>query len=311
MTRTRAFIQESGKLRTAESGKWAATLLTPGVGSSGTYSSEMLAEHGPKAFRKGMKLWWGHPKEGEHAGDRDARDQWGVLEEDATVNENGEVEGTIRLLPHWKDVVESLGDQASLSIYALGEHDKDGNVTALLEHFTNSVDIVSYPGREGSGLKQKLEAARAASTQPGAASAPGSNHTQEESMDEAKVKEIVDSALTEALAPINTFLTEEGARRQAEADAADGKDDVKEAVKAAIAAVEAVKAAKVLPPFEKKLVESAAEGDDITADLAFAVEVTKEAGKATSKEPATGGTFVHESGQTPASKGFALKGGRR
>src|SRR5690606_2048284 len=159
--------ENAGPLRLRE-GRWAATLITAGEGSSGAYSEEMLSEYAPKAFPKGTKLWFGHPKEGEGPGDRDARDQWGVLEEDATVEPGTGAIGKIRVLAHWKDVVESLGDQASLSIYSLGESDEEGNVTALLAHETNSVDMVGYPGRPGSGLKKKIEAARAASPKPAA-----------------------------------------------------------------------------------------------------------------------------------------------
>ena len=288
---TRTLLCEAGTLRAREGGKWAVTLITPGKGSSGTYSAEMLAEYGPKAFKKGMKLWWGHPKEGEGPGDRDPRDQWGVLEEDAEPDENGALGGAVRLLPHWKDVVESLGDQASLSIYAQGDHDEDGNVTALLEHFTNSVDIVSYPGREGSGLKQKLEAARAASAQPDAASAQESINKEEARMEELK------KAVEALTALLSSYISEQKAAdeaaRQAEADAQAGEKDVAEAVESAVAAVEAVKAAKVLPSLEEKLIENAKKGVDVTDDLAFAVKVTAEAAAPAKDEDTS--SYVHES----------------
>lgn len=307
----KVLCESVGNFRASEGGKWSATLLSPGTGSSGVYAEEMLARDASVAFPKGTKLWWGHPKENEGPGDRDGRDQWGVLDEDASFEPGEGIVGKIRILAHWKEVVESLGDQASLSIYAMGESDKDGNVTALLEAATNSIDIVGYPGRPGSGLKQKLEAARAASAQPATTSAAGSsNNALEAQMELKEVEALFDKKLAEALAPITTFLAEEGARRQAEADAAAGNDDVTEAVEAAVAAVEAVKAAKVLPSFESKLIESAKSGADITADLAFAVTVTAEAGKAPNAESGSG--YVHESAKGFTAADFTLnKGGRR
>lgn len=272
----RIFIQESaGPLRVQESGLWEATLITAGEGSSGVYTEDMLTEHAPLAFPKGTKLWFGHPKEGEGPGDRDARDQWGVLEEDAAVTPGSGAIGKIRILPHWKDVVESLGDQASLSIYALGESDDDSNVTALLPHRTNSVDMVGYPGREGSGLKKKLEAARAASSQPDATSAQDSINKEEAHMEElTKAVEALTALLT---GHISERKAADDAARQAEANAqAEGKD-VAEAVESAVAAVEAVKAAKLLPTLEAKLIESAKTGADVADELAFAVKVTTEA----------------------------------
>ena len=306
----KVLVESGSTLRTIEGGRWAATLLTPGVGSSGTYAEEMLAEFGSRAFPAGTKLWWGHPKEGEGPGDRDARDQWGYLDEDASFEPGVGVVGKPVILPHWKDVVESLGSQASLSIYAMGESDEDGNVIALHEHMTNSVDIVGYPGRPGSGLTAKLEAARAAFTQPGTASAPGSTIQTEDKVELKEVEALFDKKLAEALTPINTFLAEEGARRQAEAEAAAENDDVTEAVEAAVAAVEAVKAAKVLPSFEKKLIESAKSGADVTADLAFAVAVTAEAAVGKPADVSLG--YVHESSAGFTADDFTLnKGGRR
>lgn len=304
---TAQLLRESGGSLRAREGKWSATLLTPGQGSSGFYSEEMLSEFGPKAFRKGTKLWFGHPKDDEGPGDRDPRDQWGVLDEDATYEPGEGVVGKIRLLPHWKDVVESLGDQASLSIYAMGESDEDGNITALVEHVTNSIDIVSYPGREGSGLKKKLEAARAA-FKPASTSAP--EHTQEEHME--KVLEAI-KALSDRF---DAFLAEqkEAAEKaaQAEADAKAAQEKVGDAVEAAVARVEAVKAAKLLASLEAPLVEAAKRGEDVTEGLEAAKKVMEEAAAAAAKpqDESRDSFYIHESADDK-SDGFALNIGGR
>lgn len=285
---TQILLDESaGTLTAREGGKWAAVLLTAGRGSSGTYGEAVLERDAATAFPKGMKLWFGHPKEGEGAGDRDPRDQWGVLDENAEYVPGEGVTGKIRILPHWKDVVESLGDQASLSIYAMGESDDQGNITKLAESPVNSVDIVSYPGRPGSGLKQKLEAARAASTDPAVTSAAG---YKEESMDEV-LKAI--EALT-ALLGDHLKEQKEAAEKaaKAEADASVEQQDVAEAVKKAVASVEAVKAAALLPSLEKALIEAAEAGQDVTAGIESAKALMAEANAAV--KPTAPQRYVHE-----------------
>lgn len=272
----RALRESGGALRTAEAGKWAATLITPGTGSSGVYSEDMLAEHASIAFKKGMKLWWGHPKEGEGPGDRDARDQWGVLDEDATYVPGEGVVGKIRLLPHWKDVVESLGDQASLSVYVMGEADDEGNITALREDVTNSVDIVSYPGRSGSGLKKKLEAL-GASQLPTAESSAAKE--KENNMDE-KILEAINS-LAESLKPVVDFVTES---KNAEEKAAQAKVDdqaietaVNEALESYDEKVKAIEAADLLPSQVEEIRAEARKGADVAPLIESAKKVRDEA----------------------------------
>lgn len=254
--------ESGGSLRAAAEGaKWQATLLTPGTGSSGTYSDALLEEYGPRAFKAGLKLWWGHPKENEGPGDRDARDQWGVLDENAEYVPGEGLVGKIRLLPHWKDVVESLGDQASLSIYAMGEADKDGNVTSFVESDVTSVDIVSYPGRPGSGLKAKLEAARAASKTPGVTSA---SKGKEESMDKAEVEGILDAKLAPVIASVNEALANKATEAQAKVDAEALSTAVKEAVSKFRASIERIDTAELLAPIAEGLIARAADGEEIT-----------------------------------------------
>lgn len=285
-------IQESASsLRAREGSKWAATLLTPGVGSSGIYTEEMLAEHGPTAFPKGTKLFFMHPKEGEGPGDRDPRDQWGVLESDARFEPGDGLVGEIRVLPHWKEVVESLGDQAALSIYSSGKKHEDGTVV-LTHHRTNGIDMVSHPGREGSKLTRQLEAARAAFNKPDAASAQESNHQEEHHMELEKKVDAAIAAIEALTTKIDSFVSEAAEAAQAAKDAQDAEKDVAEAVKAAVAAVEAVKSAKLLPSLEKPLIEAAEDGKDVAAGIESAKAVMKEA--KTFRE-ADGSSYVHES----------------
>src|SRR5690606_29321266 len=79
----RLITEQNARLREQSGSRWLATLITPGRGSSGLYTEEILARDAATAFPKGTKMWFGHPKDYEGAGDRDPRDQWGYLAEDA------------------------------------------------------------------------------------------------------------------------------------------------------------------------------------------------------------------------------------
>ena len=272
----RPLRESGGSLRATEGGKWAVTLITPGTGSSGTYSEQMLAETGPTAFPKGTKLWFGHPKEGEGPGDRDPRDLWAVLDEDATFEPGVGLTGKIKVLPHWREVIDSIGEHGALSIYAMGESDDEGNVT-LVPHITNSVDLVSYPGREGSGLKQKLEAARAASHTPTAESSAAKE--KENNMDE-KILEAINS-LAESLKPVVAFVTEsknaEEKAAQAQVDDQAIESAVNEAIESYDEKVKAIEAADLLPSQVEAIRAEARKGADVAPLIESAKKVRDEA----------------------------------
>jgi len=99
-----------------------------------------------------------HPKsEGEV---RSPKNLMGVLAEDARYEEGVGLVGKIKVMPHWKEFVEAVAPHTGLSIYAMGEgnYNDEGEVVVenLIPHTQNSVDLVSYPGRPGSKLADKL-----------------------------------------------------------------------------------------------------------------------------------------------------------
>lgn len=260
-------IQEhAAKLCEQSGSRWSLRIITPGVGSSGTYTQEVLARDAAAAFPKGTKLWFGHPKENEGPGDRDPRDQWGVLEEDASWNEEAQaVAGPARVLEHWAPVVNSLGEQADLSIYAWADRDEEGFITALLPHRTNSVDIVSYPGRIGSGLDRKIEAAREAANKPGVTSA---SQEKEDNMDEKAVEALVQRLLEAALAPVIAFVNESKSAQEASAQAKVDAEALGAAAEKAVGsykvAVEKIDKAELLTPIAEGLRARAEKGEEIT-----------------------------------------------
>lgn len=158
-------FQEQAKAPTKVGNNWRAVLITPGKGSSGTYPEAMLREYGPKAFPKGTHSYVDHPSREDEV--RSPKNLMGILSEDAYYENGVGLVAELQVMPHWKEFVESVAPHTGLSIYAMGEgyydDDEEGLVVeSLTPNTQNSVDLVSYPGRPGSKLADKLyEAARA------------------------------------------------------------------------------------------------------------------------------------------------------
>jgi hypothetical protein len=293
---TRILVHESdASLRAVEGNRWAATLISPGQGSSGKYSESVLRESAARAFPAGTKLWFGHPKEGMGPGDRDPRDQWGYLPEAAQYQEGVGIVATPEVLDHAKPIIDSLGTQAALSVYAIGESDDKGNVTALLAEVTNSVDIVSYPGRAGSGLTQKLyEAFLAASPKP-AVEASAEDHMKEGSMEE------VTKAIEALTALLTLHITESKAAADAASSAEANAESVESAVESAVTAygakATAIEAANLLPSQVAELKALALKGADVAPLIESAKALLVEA-KALTASGATviGGRILESAG---------------
>ena len=165
-------FQEQATAPTKVGNKWRAILITPGKGSSGVYPEAMLREYGPSAFPKGTHSYVDHPNHDEEI--RSPKNLMGVLSEDAYYEDGVGLVAELQVMPHWKEFVESVAPHTGLSIYAMGEGEYDDEedeivVESLIANAQNSVDLVSYPGRPGSKLADKLyEAARAMSeAEPG------------------------------------------------------------------------------------------------------------------------------------------------
>lgn len=145
------FLRESAPSSLERVGKrWRAVLAVPGEGSSGVYSEDVLREYGPTALAAGAKAFIGHDDS------RSPKDMIGVYPDGAEYVDGVGLVGELEVFPHWADFVEHVGPHAGLSIYMMGEVDSDGQVTKLLPDRMNGVDLVSYPGLEGSGLVEKL-----------------------------------------------------------------------------------------------------------------------------------------------------------
>lgn len=254
-----------------ESGNWRAVLITPGKGSSGIYTESMLKESGPAAFPKGTHSYIDHPvKEGEV---RSPKNLMGVLAEDAHYEDGVGLVAELQVMPHWKEFVEAVAPHTGLSIYAMGDGSYNENgelvVESLAPHTQNSVDLVSYAGRPGSGLAEKLyESAIAAFVENGAATAETETENMEGTPDMeeimAKLEEM--DAKFAALAETLTTPAEEPAEEVEAVDPVEVAAEVAEAVAEAAlpaasrkAVYEAMKAGKSVEDAivaQKELIES-------------------------------------------------------
>jgi len=151
-------LTESSSAPEKVGNRWRAVLITPGKGSSGIYTEETLRKSGPTAFKKGTHSYVDHPR--NEADIRSPKNLIGVLAEDARYEEGVGLVAELDIMPHWKEFVEAVAPHTGLSIYAMGEgnYNDDGEVVveSLVAHTQNSVDLVSYPGRPGSKLADKL-----------------------------------------------------------------------------------------------------------------------------------------------------------
>jgi hypothetical protein len=213
-----------------QSGNWRAVLITPGKGSSGVYTESMLRQYGPAAFPKGTHSYIDHPTSESEV--RSPKNLMGVLSEDAYYEDGVGLVAELQVMPHWKDFAEAVAPHTGLSIYAMGEgsvnNDGDTIIESLIPDPMTSVDLVSYAGRPGSGLAEKLyESALAAfdSSKGTAATADTVTPIEEgiPNMDEIKdmFAELNNklSALVESLAPVEETVEEEAVDVAAVAEA--------------------------------------------------------------------------------------------
>lgn len=214
-------IQESSStLRKADGATWKITLITPGKGSSGIYSEEMLKSTAASAFPAGTHSYVDHLKEGDQ---RNPRDLLGVLAEAATYEDGVGVVGKLKVFPHYTEFVDAVAEHTGMSIFAASEGHKDENgdyiVESLVPNVFNSIDLVSYAGRGGEMTERLLESARAVIdhkdsapvAERGTASAEGRNPRNKETngMDEAAIADLsakVDS-LVEGLSALSGVVT--------------------------------------------------------------------------------------------------------
>lgn len=161
-------IQEAAASATRSGpGRILLTLITPGEGSSGYYSKEVLALAAEeKVWPRGTQSHVNHDTafERQERPEGDLRNLAAVLVEDAYVNEAGALVAEARVGSQWRDFVEDFQEFIGASIVANAEvaNGKNGRVIErLLPGPFNRVDLVTTAGR-GGRIEEVLESARAA-----------------------------------------------------------------------------------------------------------------------------------------------------
>lgn len=245
--------------------RWRVIVARPGKGSSGTYSEEMFRRDAHKIIAPGGQAFINHDDT------RNPKDMLGVYPEGSFWSEEDKaVVSELEVFSHWKEFVEEVGPHCGVSLYALGESDEDGNVTAIIEDRLNGADLVSRPGLVGSGLAEKLyESAIAVSDEP---SITAVQEERKSEMDE-KDREAI-QALTSA---VQALVTDKQAAQAEAAQVAADEKVVEERLDAYDAAVEAIEAAELPADAAKSLRAEARKGVDVAPLIEFAKTVAESA----------------------------------
>ena len=272
-------------------GRWSAVFITPGRGTSGEWTEEVLERDGAHALKKGARCFVTHNRLPN--GEADPFTMWGVLAEDARYEAGVGLVGEIDVLKSWRERVEEVAPHTALSVYLWADTDEYGTVTRIYEDVDNGVDLVSTPGRPGSALVQKrYESAKRASEKAAATSAE-----DKEEGSAAVTKDITDAIAAlgaELGAKFEAVLASNKQELQAEVDADAIAEAKKEARATYDAQATALAEAKVLPAAESRLKAALIAGEDITDRIAEAKADAEDA-RALATEGAGAGRN-HESG---------------
>jgi hypothetical protein len=286
MTKT-LLVEATSTPVAAGKGRWKAVLITPGQGSSGFYSEEMLKEYGPLALRKGAKSFVTHNR--LENGEPDPFSMWGFLAEDATYEEGVGLVSEIEVLSSWQDRISEVAPHTALSIYVMGEADSDGRVTKLIPDPSNGADLVVHPGRPGSGLVEKLREAMASAN--GSAPADADIKEREKNMEE-NIKALLESFAKTATerfvaieAKLDSLVTLSESAAAAERETAD-------AFKVADEVSEAVIEAKLPKQGRSRVLEAVKAGisiaDAVKSETEYVKAITESLGKPEAAGPVTG-----------------------
>ena len=268
--------------------RWRTIVATPGQGSSGYYSEEVLKRDAEKIVPPGGQSFINHDIS------RNPKDLIGVFPEGSYwSDEDNAVVADLEVFSHWRDFVSEVAPHVGMSIFALGEADEDGNVTAIIEDVLNGCDLVARPGLKGSKLDKLYETAVAGTDRhPGA--------RQEEQKKETGMDQEIKDALKGISDTLASLVAEKNTAEKAAAQVEADSAAVTSAVEAYDQAVKAIDDADLLDVQVEALRALAREGRDISAEIAAAKvikEAAIEAAKAKVDEDAGTGRIVTESAE--------------
>lgn len=259
----------AGALAPSDDGTYPVTLLTPGLGATAYYSEAVIKRDAPKAFPKGTHVYLTHQREA--SGEPSPEKLLGTLVQDTTIRESdGAAVNRFKPMKRWAEFVEDVHEHVGLSICAGGTATigtMEGRQVKMAEsieyHISNSVDMVSYPGRAGSGFVESAFAryAENVQTEP---SAPG-KQKEESNME---LDEKVDN-LVESVAALKTLVESALPKAPAKEEV-----DAEKAVADAVAATRIVESAEVPAEVKDKLIESIKGGNyDVQGEIDAVVKL--------------------------------------
>ena len=270
---TTTITESAATPQPGKGGRMLVQLITPGDGSSGVYTPEVLeAAARAGVFGAGTLMFADHPSasESHDRPERSIRDVAGVLTENARWDGTALV-AEARTYEPWSGVLAQMHDAIGVSIRAsarVEESDERGRpiIAELVEGL--SVDFVTYPGR-GGAIREVYESKRptvqvveTAPHEPPSISAGSITESQQEEEEPAMAQIQIDEAEHKRL----TEAAEKVAAAEAERDAA--RQELEEARKATAEAHAAADAATVDRIIGAAGVEfSALEAKGLRADL--------------------------------------------
>lgn len=263
-------IEAGTQAPTKKGSRWRVIVAVPGKGSSGDYSVEMLKRDAEKITPPGAQSFI------NHEADRKPTDMIGTYPDgsywDEDEGEEGAVVSELEVFSHWQDFVAEVGPHCGMSLYAKGEMDKDGNITAILEDVYNGCDLVARPGLKGSKIANELyeSAVKASSEDPNPAA--GKDNEEGEDMELKDVVDAVAALSAQVSALTDAKATEDAKTAQVEAD----QSAVTAAVEAYDSARKAVDAADLFDVQKDAILESAKAGVDV-APLIESAKAVKQA----------------------------------
>lgn len=162
MTRTRITEAVTATATPKGPGRVLLTIITPGQGSSGVYTPEVLeCAANERVFPRGTQGMVDHPTltEGADRPEGSLHNLALVLTEDARWDGNALV-AEARVRSTYRDIVDEFSDFIGVSISAAAQIGDGGVIERLIPDPFNRVDLVTVPGR-GGRIAAVLESARA------------------------------------------------------------------------------------------------------------------------------------------------------
>lgn len=154
-----------------EDGTFLAKIISPGWGSAGFYSADVL-KRDVEIYKEGLPMYWDHPSKDEEKNrpERSLRDMAGKLTEDAKYLDNGPlgpgVYAKAQAYTPFRAAIKEMQADIGLSHRATGSRklgEVEGRKGPVIEKMVaaQSVDYVTAPGR-GGAVTELFEAARVA-----------------------------------------------------------------------------------------------------------------------------------------------------